>query len=42
MNRMVDDRLGIIVGSLLSGILGYLVLLFSTNKGKDDTANGDS
>ena len=32
INRMVDDRLGIIVGSLLSGLAGYLVLLFSTER----------
>ena len=26
---MFDERLGIIVGSLLSGVLGYLVLRYS-------------
>ena len=26
VNRLFDERLGIIIGSLLSGILGYLVL----------------
>jgi NhaA family Na+:H+ antiporter len=29
------DRLGILVGSLLSGLLGYLVLLFFSGKPKD-------
>lgn len=35
INRMVDDPLGIIVGSILSGLAGYLVLYFNTNKSKD-------
>jgi NhaA family Na+:H+ antiporter len=26
VNRMFDERLGIIIGSILSGILGYLIL----------------
>jgi NhaA family Na+:H+ antiporter len=29
VNRMFDERLGIILGSLLSGGLGYIVLRFS-------------
>ena len=32
ISTMVDDRLGIIVGSLLSGIAGYFFLRFSNNK----------
>jgi len=32
ISTMVDDRLGIIVGSLLSGIAGYCFLRFSNNK----------
>lgn len=35
VNRMVDDRLGIIIGSILSGVAGYLVLYFNTNKRRD-------
>ena len=31
----VDDRLGILLGSLSSGILGYVVLRFIAGKGKD-------
>lgn len=32
MNNMVDDRLGIIVGSLLSGLAGYCFLFFNSEK----------
>jgi len=32
---VVDDRLGILFGSLSSGILGYVVLRFIAGKGKD-------
>jgi len=34
MSSMVDDRLGIIAGSLLSGLAGYLVLRSSTSDRK--------
>ena len=29
VNRLFDERLGIIIGSLISGITGYLILRFS-------------
>jgi len=29
---VVDDRLGILIGSLVSGVVGYLILHFSTSK----------
>jgi NhaA family Na+:H+ antiporter len=32
LNRVVDERLGIIIGSLLSGIVGYLILRASLAK----------
>lgn len=32
ISRMVDDRLGIVVGSLLSGLAGYFFLFFNTRK----------
>lgn len=32
VNLLSDERLGILVGSLLSGILGYLVLAVSTKE----------
>jgi NhaA family Na+:H+ antiporter len=32
LNRVVDERLGIIMGSLLSGIVGYLILRASLAK----------
>jgi len=35
-NMMFDERLGIIIGSLLSGFLGYLVLRSSTGKRQSD------
>ena len=38
VNRFFDERLGIIVGSLLSGIVGYLVLRFSLKKSTDNDA----
>lgn len=33
VNLLFDERLGIIVGSLLSGVMGYLVLRVSLNAG---------
>jgi NhaA family Na+:H+ antiporter len=33
-NMVFDERLGIILGSLLSGIMGYLVLYFSLPKSR--------
>jgi len=36
----IDDRLGILVGSLLSGILGYLVLRFVRNDSHSNNKNG--
>jgi len=32
VNLLFDERLGIILGSLLSGITGYLILKHSINK----------
>lgn len=32
MIKLFDERLGIIVGSLASGILGYIILKISLNK----------
>ena len=34
INRMFDERLGIIVGSLISGVVGYLVLNYSLRTSK--------
>jgi len=43
INRMFDERLGIIVGSLISGVVGYLVLNYSlrtsTSQVEKPTAN---
>lgn len=35
-NLLVDERLGIIIGSLISGVLGYLVLRFSLKASAKD------
>ena len=32
VNQFFDERLGIIIGSLLSGVCGYVVLRYATNK----------
>ena len=32
VNQIFDERLGIVIGSVISGICGYLVLRFKTNK----------
>ena len=34
VNNLFDERLGIILGSLFSGVLGYMVLQKSLNSGK--------
>jgi NhaA family Na+:H+ antiporter len=39
VNRMFDERLGIIIGSLLSGIGGYLVLRFVLPEKATETRN---
>jgi len=39
VNRMFDERLGIIIGSLLSGIAGYLVLRFVLPAETTETVN---
>lgn len=41
VNLLFDERLGIILGSLVSGITGYFILRFSlsSNKSKQPTAN---
>ena len=36
-----DERLGIIVGSLLSGVLGYAILTYSLPSSKKVTPNDD-
>ena len=36
VNRLFDERLGIIVGSLLSGVVGYLVLRRSLRASNPD------
>ncbi|MBF0290330.1 MAG: Na+/H+ antiporter NhaA, partial [SAR324 cluster bacterium] len=38
-NLLFDERLGIILGSLLSGILGYLVLKFSLNPAQAEVSH---
>ncbi len=38
-NRMFDERLGIIIGSLLSGITGYLVLRFVLPEKAEETGS---
>jgi NhaA family Na+:H+ antiporter len=35
VNMMVDERLGIILGSVLSGVVGFLILNFSLRKQKE-------
>ncbi|MDH5545401.1 MAG: Na+/H+ antiporter NhaA [Gammaproteobacteria bacterium] len=35
----IDDRLGILAGSLLSGVFGYLVLRFSSGRGNKENAD---
>ena len=35
INLLFDERLGIIVGSLFSGVLGYIVLRLSFNSNKE-------
>lgn len=32
VDRIFDERLGILIGSLLSGIFGYLLLRYNLNK----------
>ncbi len=39
VNLLVDERLGIIIGSLLSGIIGYLVLHYALGKAADSPTN---
>ena len=38
VNLLFDERLGIIIGSLLSGLLGFLVLRFSLNSNRSSEA----
>ena len=38
VNLLFDERLGIIVGSLISGIIGYLVLRFALKPGHQDAS----
>ncbi|MEX0943674.1 MAG: Na+/H+ antiporter NhaA [Pseudomonadales bacterium] len=35
VNTMVDERLGIIIGSVLSGVVGFLIIKFSLRKQKE-------
>ena len=37
VNRMFDERLGIIIGSLVSGVVGYLILRFCYSESDDAT-----
>jgi len=41
-NLLFDERLGIIIGSLASGVLGYLILRASLGSGKSLPANGST